>query len=69
MVKRLFFCKIPLVICSLLGGRIIDGSPASAGQFPWQVAVYFRTSSGSFFCGGSLISASYVLTAGHCAQG
>lgn len=49
--------------------RIIGGSPAAAGQFPWQVAVQFRTSAGNFFCGGSLIDPSWVLTAAHCAVG
>ncbi|KAI7815053.1 Serine protease, partial [Rhyzopertha dominica] len=49
--------------------RIIGGSPAAAGQFPWQVAVQYRTNSGSFFCGGSLIHQLWVLTAAHCAVG
>ncbi|XP_044262332.1 brachyurin-like [Tribolium madens] len=48
------------------GGRIIGGDVAQDGQFPWQVAVYFDTSNGSFFCGGALIDTKWVLTAGHC---
>lgn len=50
-------------------GRIIDGSPASVGQFPWQVAVSYRTILGSYFCGGSLIGEEWVLTAAHCVTG
>ncbi|KAI7815052.1 Serine protease, partial [Rhyzopertha dominica] len=49
--------------------RIIDGEPAAHGQFPWQVAVRFTTSSGTFFCGGSLIDRQWVLTAAHCTTG
>lgn len=46
--------------------RIVGGSRASSGQFPWQVAVHMDS---SYFCGGSLISANWVLTAGHCVDG
>ncbi|KAI7815051.1 Serine protease, partial [Rhyzopertha dominica] len=49
--------------------RIIDGEPAIQGQFPWQVAVRFTTSGGTFFCGGSLIDRQWVLTAAHCTTG
>jgi len=43
--------------------RITGGSAAVRGQFPWQVAVIIDY---SFFCGGSLISNTAVLTAAHC---
>lgn len=46
--------------------KIVNGYPATRGQFPHQAAV---TIDGASFCGGSLISATYVLTAAHCAQG
>lgn len=49
--------------------RIVGGFPAAAGQFPWQVAVQYRTSAGNYFCGGSLIDPNWVLTAAHCAVG
>jgi secreted trypsin-like serine protease len=45
---------------------IIGGSPTKRGKFPWQVALYDNT---WFFCGGSLISNQWVLTAAHCAVG
>ncbi|KAB0793121.1 hypothetical protein PPYR_12741 [Photinus pyralis] len=48
--------------------KIINGSPAVAGQFPWQVSNRFKTLYGTSFCGGSLISNSWVLTAAHCVQ-
>ncbi|KAK7865647.1 hypothetical protein R5R35_006904 [Gryllus longicercus] len=46
--------------------RIINGIQASRGQFPYQAALYLN---GRSFCGGSLISTRWVLTAAHCASG
>jgi len=45
------------------GIRITGGSNATRGQFPWQVALIVDN---SWFCGGSLISNEWVLSAGHC---
>uniref|UniRef100_A0A8C6L8H7 Peptidase S1 domain-containing protein n=1 Tax=Nothobranchius furzeri TaxID=105023 RepID=A0A8C6L8H7_NOTFU len=46
-----------------LNPKIIGGQDASGGSWPWQVA--FKDS-GSFFCGGALITNQWVLTAAHC---
>jgi secreted trypsin-like serine protease len=43
--------------------RIINGEIATRGQFPWQVAI---TTDNHLFCGGSLISWEWVLTAAQC---
>ncbi|GLG92354.1 Chymotrypsin, partial [Gryllus bimaculatus] len=46
--------------------RVIGGTVASQGQIPWQAALVLD---GAGFCGGSLISSTYVLTAAHCTAG
>jgi len=48
--------------------RILGGTPASQGEFPW-VALSFGPSGEpdeDIICGGALIAPRYVLTAGHC---
>lgn len=43
--------------------RIVGGVPAAIQYFPWQVSVtYYR----QHRCGGSVISATHILTAAHC---
>ncbi|KAF2791175.1 trypsin [Melanomma pulvis-pyrius CBS 109.77] len=49
------------------GSQIVGGVAASQGDFPFIVSL--QTSSGSHFCGGSLLNANTVLTAGHCTVG
>ena len=45
---------------------IIGGEAAEEGQFPWAAALFIDS---AWFCSGSLISSSFVLTAAHCADG
>lgn len=48
------------------GGRITGGMEAARHQFPYMVGVVTHLASGNGFCGGSLISQNYVMTAAHC---
>lgn len=44
---------------------IVNGEDAAPGAWPWHAALYFG---GQYFCGGTLISDSFVLTAAHCVE-
>ncbi|XP_074029593.1 brachyurin-like [Leptinotarsa decemlineata] len=48
-----------------IGLRIIGGNDASPHAYPYQVGMYVYSTQVDF-CGGSLISPNYVLTAAHC---
>merc|ERR1712011_14657 len=45
--------------------KIVGGVEATPHEFPWQVGLFFD----GYFCGGSIISEEYILTAAHCADG
>ncbi|XP_073736209.1 chymotrypsin-like protease CTRL-1 isoform X1 [Callorhinus ursinus] len=58
-------CGIPAIKPVLsFSQRIVNGENAVPGSWPWQVSLQDR--SGFHFCGGSLISQSWVVTAAHC---
>jgi secreted trypsin-like serine protease len=50
--------------------RIVGGTTAEAGEYPWQVAV-LKTQGQSlyFICGGTLMADRRVVTAAHCTSG
>lgn len=50
---------------SLQQGRIVSGTPAAKGEFPWQ-AIIKEDEDDTLKCGGSVISERWVMTAAHC---
>ncbi|XP_017484101.1 PREDICTED: venom protease-like [Rhagoletis zephyria] len=57
-------------LTSAYTNKVVGGSEASRGAYPWLVALGYRDEykpdALKFLCGGSLISSRYVLTSGHC---
>ncbi|KAL0477631.1 serine protease [Acrasis kona] len=62
----LLLCMIISFVCSQRSIRIAGGTPASLGQFPYQVFVQITASQGVFSCGGAIINNRHILTAAHC---
>ena len=54
--------------CGMPGpnSRIVGGEEATPHQYPWMAALFIDD---KWFCGGSLISDEWIMTAGHCADG
>jgi len=50
----------------VLSSRVIAGSTARRGAWPWQILMFFDGQPG---CGGSLIAPDWVVTAAHCVYG
>lgn len=51
--------------CGIFSNRIVGGFVASSNAYPYQIGLMLTPSSKPF-CGGTIISKNYVLTAAHC---
>lgn len=51
-----------------LAARIVGGEDAEEGQFPYQISLR-TTLQRAHFCGGSILTKRFLLTAAHCTQG
>lgn len=49
-----------------LQNRIVGGTKAEPGEFPYQVRLNIRSRRGSSLCGGVIIDQRHILTAAHC---
>lgn len=52
--------------------KIINGQPVNISAVPWQIAMVFADTADDYnaqFCGGSILSDNWVVTAAHCVEG
>nr|XP_010975053.2 plasminogen [Camelus dromedarius] len=65
-VSSSFDCGKPKVEPKKCSGRVVGGCVSNPHSWPWQVSL--RTRFLKHFCGGTLISPEWVLTATHCLE-
>jgi hypothetical protein len=61
-------CGKPFYAPIMPNTRIMNGFEANQNSFPWQVSLRYiiNNKMQDHFCGGSIISDQWILTAGHC---
>ncbi|NXJ76395.1 TMPS2 protease, partial [Trogon melanurus] len=58
-------CGLPTKNVNIMS-RIVGGSGAVLGQWPWQVSLHVED---THICGGSIITRQWIVTAAHCVEG
>lgn len=48
--------------------RIINGTDAILGQFPYHVSLRANNTPTAHFCGGAILNSRWILTGGHCTE-
>ena len=48
------------------GSRIVGGTDAQPGSWPWQVLLDTKAFPGPVWCGGSILNRYWIVTAAHC---
>ncbi len=64
----IFFPKLANVECGRrpAAPRIVGGTDAVPGSWPWQVLLDFKGFPGPQWCGGSILNEYWIVTAAHC---
>ncbi|XP_073672627.1 trypsin-1-like [Garra rufa] len=63
-------CQLDVCGRAPLSNKIVGGENATAGVWPWQISIHLTVQNFDFghFCGGTLITKDWVLSAAHCFQ-
>ncbi|XP_050957605.1 uncharacterized protein LOC127158567 [Labeo rohita] len=62
-------CQLDVCGQAPLNTKIVGGGDATAGAWPWQVSIRIACDGNLCYCGGSLITKDWVLSAAHCFEG
>lgn len=64
----IFFHQPGGVECGIraVGSRIVGGTNAEPGEWPWQVTMDYTEHNAPHWCGGSIVTPHWIVTAAHC---